>query len=179
MPDPRRRRGRRSPWSWLLTLIGAGLASGERNVRAIGQGVAAQADDLAVALAPPHGRRPSTATVRRARRLVAVAAREDGLARSAVGERAESAPAAWQGVALDGKVVRGANRHGAAVPLVSLVRPADGVVLGQIAVAAKSNEIAAAPRLLAGRPLTGVGITLAALLAQRDLAGQLRQHGGH
>jgi predicted transposase YbfD/YdcC len=179
VPDPRRRRGRRSPWSLLLTLIVAGLASGERNVRAIGQGVAEHADDLAVALAPPHGRLPSTATLRRARRLVDVAALEDGLARSAVGERAESAPAAWQGVGLDGKVVRGTNRHGAAVPLVSLVRPADGVVLGQIAVAAKSNEIAAAPRLLAGRPLTGVVITLDALLAQRDLAGQLRQQGGH
>ncbi len=36
VPDPRQRRGQRYSWSLLLTLITAALASGERNVRAIG-----------------------------------------------------------------------------------------------------------------------------------------------
>jgi predicted transposase YbfD/YdcC len=62
---------------------------------------------------------------------------------------------------------------------VSLVRHAGGCVLGQVAVAAKSNEITAAPRLLAGRDLTGTVVTMDALLTQRALAQQIRRQGGH
>jgi predicted transposase YbfD/YdcC len=75
--------------------------------------------------------------------------------------------------------VRGANRHGAQVHLVSLVRHADGRVLGQVAVADKSNEITAAPRLLARRDLAGTVTTADALLTQRALAAQIRAQGGH
>jgi len=38
---------------------------------------------------------------------------------------------------------------------VRLVRHSDALVLGQVRVADKSNEITAAPRLLAGRDLPG------------------------
>jgi predicted transposase YbfD/YdcC len=88
-------------------------------------------------------------------------------------------PPVWLGLALDGKAVRGANRHGAQVSLVSVVRHDDGRVLAQRAVADKSNEITAAPRLLAGRDLTGTVTTVDALLAQRELAAQIRAQGGH
>ena len=74
--------------------------------------------------------------------------------------------------------MRGANRHGAKVHLVSLVRHADAVVLGQVRVADKSNEITAAPRLLAGRDLTGTVTTMDALLTQRELAAQIRRRRG-
>ena len=59
-----------------------------------------------------------------------------------------------------------------------LVRHGDGAVLGQVAVAAKSNEITAVPRLLAGRDLTGTVTTLDALLTQRAIAAQIRAQGG-
>jgi predicted transposase YbfD/YdcC len=85
----------------------------------------------------------------------------------------------WVGLALDGKAVRGANRHGTQVHLVGLVRHDDGRVLGQVAVADKSNEITAAPRLLAGRDLRGTVTTVDALLTQRELARQIRRQGGH
>jgi predicted transposase YbfD/YdcC len=83
------------------------------------------------------------------------------------------------GQAVDGKAVRGANRHGAQVHLVSLVRHDDARVLRQVAVAEKSNEITAAPRLLADRDLTGAVVTMDALLTQRSLAEQIRRQGGH
>jgi len=75
--------------------------------------------------------------------------------------------------------VRGANRHGARLHLVGLARHADGRVLAQRAVAAKGNEIAAAPEVLAGRDLAGRVVTMDALLAQRALARQIRAQGGH
>ncbi len=182
VPDPRQRRGQRYSWSLLLTLITAALASGERNVRAIGQWGAEHADELVAALAPPRGRLPSTATLRRALRAVDVTGLEQRLAALAAGLPVESpSPTAgsWVGQAIDGKAVRGANRHGANLHLVGLVRHGDGVVLDQVAVAEKGNEITAAPRLLAGRDLHGTVTTMDALLAQRDLAAQIRHQGGH
>jgi len=179
VPDPRRARGRRYAWPLLLTLIAAALASGQSNLRAIGQWVAEHAEELGAALVPPRGRLPSTATLRRALRAVDVVALEERLARFGAGLPAPMPTGPWQGQAIDGKEVRGANRHGAALHLVGLVRHADGVVLGQIAVLDKSNEIMAAPRLLAGRDLSGTVTTTDALLAQRGLAAQIRRQGGH
>jgi predicted transposase YbfD/YdcC len=113
---------------------------------------------------------------------VDVAALEACVAAFVAGLPPAPAPArrtGWEGQALDGKAVRGANRHGARVHLVSLVRHADAAVLGQVAVTDKSNEITAAPRLLAGRDLAGAVMTMDAQLAQRALAGQSRRQGGH
>lgn len=183
VPDPRRRRGRRYAWPLLLTLITAAVASGERNLRAIGQWVGEHADELVTALDPPRGRLPSTATLRRALRAIDVVVLEQRLAALAAGLPVPPGPppaaGPWAGQAIDGKAVRGANRHGASVHLVGLVRHADGVVLGQVAVADKSTELTAAPALLAARDLTGTVTTMDALLTQRPLAAQIRAQGGH
>ena len=187
VPDPRKARGKRHAWPLILTLIGAALASGQQGVRAIGQWVAEHAEELVALLEPPRGRLPSGSTVRRALRTVDVEALEGRVAAFVAGlaadpppgSRVEGAAPAWVGLAVDGKAVRGANRHGAAVHLVGLVRHADGLVLGQVRVAAKSNEITAAPVLLEGRELAGTVITVDALLTQRALAAQIRRQGGH
>jgi predicted transposase YbfD/YdcC len=176
VPDPRHRRGRRYAWPLLLTLIAAALASGEQNLRAIGQWVTEHADELVALLEPPRRRLPSTATLRRALRTVDLVALERCLTALAAGPPATGA---WRGLAVDGKAVRGANRHGAAVHLVGLVRHGTGAVLGQVAIAAKGNEITAVPRLLAGRDLTGTVTTLDALLTQRGIAAQIRAQHGH
>jgi predicted transposase YbfD/YdcC len=191
VPDPRHRRGQRYPWPVLLTLIAAALVSGQQGMRAIGQWVAEHAEELRPLLDLPPGRVPSPATLRRAVRAVEVEVLEERIGRFVAGLPAPPVPAPaptaapatsllpWVGLALDGKAVRGANRHGATVHLVSLVRHDDGRVLGQRAVADKSNEITAAPRLLARRDLTGTVTTMDALLTQRELAAQIGAQGGH
>ena len=178
VPDPRQARGKRHAWSLILVLIGAALVSGQHNVRAIGQWVAERREELVALLHPPAGRLPSTPTLRRALRAVDIDALEQRIAASARRVPA-SPPGRWSGQAVDGKAVRGANTHGAQVHLVSLVRHADGGVLGQARVPDKSNEITAAPRLLAGRDLAGTVTTMDALLTQRALAAQIRRQGGH
>jgi predicted transposase YbfD/YdcC len=135
------------------------------------------------------GRVPSAATLRRTVRAVDLAALEAQIGAFVAALPAPLPPPAspaaaprtpgWIGVALDGKAVRGANRHGATVHLVGLVRHDDGRVLRQVAVADKSNEITAVPRLLAGRDLRGTVTTMDALLTQRALAAQIRAQGGH
>jgi predicted transposase YbfD/YdcC len=190
VPDPRQRRGRRYRWPVLLTLIAAALVSGQQGMRAIGQWVSEHAEELGAVLDLPPGRVPSAATLRRVVRGVDLAALEAELARfvAALPASPPPAPAAaprplplagWIGLALDGKAVRGANRHGAQIHLVGLVRHDDGRVLGQVAVADKSNEITAAPRLLARHALGGTVTTMDAMLTQRELASQIRAQGGH
>ena len=186
VPDPRQPRGRRYPWPVLLTVIAAALVSGQRGMRGIGQWVAEHAEELGPLLDLAPGRVPSAATLRRTVRCVDLAALEARLAAfvADLPERppvaaAAPAPLPWRGVALDGKALRGANRHGAKVHLVSLVRHDDGRVLGQVAVADKSNEITAAPRVLARQNLRGTVTTMDALLTQHALASQILAQGGH
>jgi predicted transposase YbfD/YdcC len=187
VPDPRHARGQRYPWPLLLTLVSAAMLSGQRGMRGIGQWVSEHAADLIGLLEPAPRRLPSTSTLRRAVRAVDVEALEARIAAfvvqlpappAAVAARGAGSPA-WIGQAMDGKAVRGANRHGARVHLLSLVRHTPGFVLGQRPVAEKSNEIPAAPDLLRGHDLTGTVTTVDAQLTQRALAQQILDQGGH
>src|SRR5688500_13581516 len=182
VPDPRRARGQRYGWPFVLTLIAAAVVSGQRSMRAIGQWAQEHADERVAALAPPRGRVPSTDTLRRAMQRVdvdALEARLAGFLAAVPSPPPPPATAPWVGLALDGKAVRGANRHGARVHLVSLARHGDGRVLAQRAVAHRRGEVSAAPRLRAGRDLAGTVTTTDALLATRARARQVRAQGGH
>lgn len=179
VPDPRQARGRRHAWGLILTLVGAALASGAQGMEAIIRWVGERQEELCAQLRPPRGALPSGSTLRRAVRAVDCAALERRVSAFVAGLPAPTPPPRWEGWAVDGKAVRGAQRHGAKVHLVSAVRHTDAVVLRQAAVGAKTNEITAAPGLLAGRDLTGVVVTMDALLAQRALLGQIVQQGGH
>lgn len=178
VPDPRKARGQRYPWILLLTLVSAALVSGNPNGRAIGQWVEEHADELAQELDRAGRPLPSESTLRRALRGVDVAELEERIKRFTDAPREPKPETTWEGVAVDGKEVRGARAHGRVVHLVAAVRH-DGVVLAETAVANKSNEITAAPRLLHGLDLHGKVVTVDALLAQRNLARQIRQQGGH
>jgi len=178
VPDPRKARGKRYPWTLLLTLVSAALASGQRSGRGIGQWVHEQAEGLAALLDRPGRSLPSEATLRRAVRTVDVAALEERLGALGARRPARAGDAtALQGLAMDGKEVRGTRAHGVVTHLLSLARH-DGTVLGEMAVEGKTNEITAAPQLLAGRDLAGAVVTVDALLAHQPLARQIReQHG--
>jgi hypothetical protein len=80
-------------------------------------------------------------------------------------------------IAIDGKTVRGARTAKAVAPhLVAAFDHAAGTVLGQVAVAAKSNEIPAVRDLLACFDLTGAVVTVDAMHTQTDTA--ITQAGG-
>jgi predicted transposase YbfD/YdcC len=83
-------------------------------------------------------------------------------------------------VNLDGKTLRGTIALGQTigVHLLAAYQADDGRVLAQVAVGHKTNEIGAAPALLAQLDLTGVVVTGDAMHAQRDLSTQVVQAGG-
>src|SRR5215218_9071662 len=85
-----------------------------------------------------------------------------------------------QVVAIDGKTSRGSadrSRGQAALHLVSAWATASGLVLGQEATDAKSNEITAIPRLLRLLALDGCVVTMDAMGCQRTIAAQLQEQG--
>ena len=90
---------------------------------------------------------------------------------------AETAP--WQGQAVDGKAVRGAQAQGAKVQLVSLVEHGTGRVRKQVRVRDTSNAITAVPSVLSDQALPGTVTPMDALLTQHALAQQIRDQHGH
>jgi predicted transposase YbfD/YdcC len=83
-------------------------------------------------------------------------------------------------VALDGKTSRRSHDRGAgkaALHLVSAWASANGLVLGQIATADKSNEITAIPALLRLLDLEGCTVTIDAMGCQTTIAAQIVEQG--
>lgn len=81
-----------------------------------------------------------------------------------------------QVVAVDGKTLRGSHDRGrgkAALHLVSAWATASGLVLGQVATDAKSNEITAIPALLKLLALDGATVTIDAMGCQTAIATQI------
>jgi predicted transposase YbfD/YdcC len=183
VPDPRNARGKRHPWPLLLTLIAAALVGGQRSQRAIGQWVTEHGHELLTQLPIPQRPLPSASTLRRALLAIDVDRLEARIAQFVHGlDQALPPPpttGAWHGQAVDGKAVRGANRHGAKLHLVSLVRHGSARVRKQVRVREKSNEITAVPALLAGLDLRGTVTTMDALLCQQAIARQIVAQNGH
>lgn len=83
-------------------------------------------------------------------------------------------------LSIDGKTLRGTIPAGArqGVHLMAAYLPQQGVVLAQVEVGAKTNEITAAPQLLKMVDLRGVVVTGDAMQAQKGLSVQVVADGG-
>ncbi len=83
-------------------------------------------------------------------------------------------------LAVDGKTLRGTipAGHTAGIHLVAAYLPTVGLVLAQLAVDQKENEIVVVPTLLAHLDLTGVVVVGDAMQTQRDLSIQIVEAGG-
>lgn len=83
IPDPRKARGKRYSWLFLLTLVSAALASGQRSGHAIAHWVSLHAAELRERLRPPRASMPSESTLGRAVRDLDILELEQRLARHA------------------------------------------------------------------------------------------------
>jgi predicted transposase YbfD/YdcC len=201
VPDPRKRKGQSHRWLTLLCLIAAALASAQRTPRAIARWVKEHRAELFALLPASVSRLPSEATLRRALALLPVSRLEQALSTfcpappvqpsadlaahspappaQPLSDQTSEPPPALQGLAIDGKAIRGVGRDGHPCHLVSLVRHSDARVLGQVQVAQKRDERSAVPSLLEDRDLTGQVITLDALHTLRPTARLIRARNGH
>ncbi len=188
VPDPRKARGKRYPWSFLLALVSGALASGQQTAHAIAHWITLHATELREQLQPPRATMPSESTIRRLLRHIDVQKLDQQVTQHNQQLAAETPKTGTittptgevlQGQVIDGKERRGVRAHGQTLCLMGLVQHGSGIVLAQTEVEPKSNEIPAAPQWLAGRDLRGTVTTMDALLAQRDLAQQIVDQHGH
>jgi predicted transposase YbfD/YdcC len=127
-------------------------------------------------------RGPSLATVHRVLHRVDVPALE-----ARVGRWLQQVRAAWlgsaarwlDGIAIDGKTLRGARRLGAEdAYLLSAYGQRDGLVLGEVAVPDATNELGVVDALLDGLPLACETVTFDALFTQWAVAERVVRAGG-
>jgi predicted transposase YbfD/YdcC len=86
-----------------------------------------------------------------------------------------------QVIAFDGKTVRGSHDRAdgkAPIHMVSAWASANRLVLAQVKVDAKSNEITAIPELLRALAIEGCIVTIDAMGCQREIAQQIVEQGG-
>lgn len=84
-------------------------------------------------------------------------------------------------IAIDGKCLRRSLDKAskkAAIYMVSAWAQHNNLVLGQVKVDDKSNEITAIPKLLSRLDIAGAVITIDAMSCQKKIAEQIRQQGG-
>jgi hypothetical protein len=169
LPDPRMHRGRRYCLAGLLATGIAAVIAGSRSFAAIGQWAADAGPEVLAGLGAGRGAAEES-TYRRTFALVS-ADWLDWVLGAWLHTRAARV-AGRLVIAVDGKTVRGAkNKDGKAPHLVAALVHGVGTVLGQVAVAAKTNEIPAVQDLLRGfADLAGAVITLDALNAQAETA---------
>lgn len=181
IPDPRKARGRRHPWAGLLLLVVAALLSGANSQRAIARWGhdTGRRRRRRLGLARPEG--PSLATLHRLLRRVPVADLE-----AALGQWLQQLRAIWRrdgprwldGVAVDGKTLRGARRLGAHdAHLLSACCQRAALVLGQMAVPDSTNELGAIGRFLARLLLEGETLTFDAEFTHAAVAQQVLDGG--
>lgn len=179
VPDPRAKRGVRHPFAGLLLISICAVLSGARSFAAIAEWAA---DTGSHGLAELGIGAPDASTIRR------VLTKADGQEfDTAIGGwvtaqlDAVSAATGRRALAFDGKTVRGARRHDErARHLMACLDHTSGVVIGQVNVAGKSNEIPMAAELLDTiADLNGVVVTADALHTQRKHAEYLHRRGAH
>jgi predicted transposase YbfD/YdcC len=178
VPDPRDPRGVRHGLATLLTLAQTAVLAGARTLLAIAEWTQdADRDTLSRIGIPTDQALPSESTMRRTLALLDaddLDARLAGWMATRVGHLAGR-----QVIAVDGKTMRGARTTAGAPHLVAAFDHSAGAVLGQLAVASKSNEIPALRDLLDSMDITDAVVSADAMHCQRETANHITDRGGH
>lgn len=165
--DPRKPRGVRHPVATIVAMAICAALCGARSFCAIAEWTQTLSRDALRKLGSKRPTPPSEPTIRRVlQRLDA-----DRLDAQFGQWLTAQNPLAGRGLAVDGKTVRGAHdAHRAAPHLLSAILHQEAVVLGQLKVDEKTNEIPKLTELLDPLPLKGAVVTADAMHTQQNTA---------
>ena len=180
IPDFRSTHGQRHPLAAILALVCSALLCGYRSYTAIAEWGRNYGARLTHVLGFTR-RPPCAATLHTVLRGVEREALEVNLGAWAEDLLAATPPAqdAAEGIAIDGKTLRGSQQQGApGAHLLSALGHRLGLTLAQHAVADKTNEIPVVMEWLRQVVLEGRVVTMDALRTQRAIAQQIVAAGG-
>jgi predicted transposase YbfD/YdcC len=185
--DGRCDQGRVHPVAVVLALCAAAVVAGMRSFTAIAGWAGDVPAELLAQLYGQSAQAPSKATIWRvvtgADATAVDAVIGAWLARQSAARESDTDPSALVAIAVDGKTVRGATDiEGNQVHLLAAATHTDALVLGQVDVGAKTNEIPMFAPLLDRLASTGVDLTQAVITAdalhtQRAHAEYLHERG--
>lgn len=175
LTDPRKARGVRYELVHLLTFLILAKLGGEDKMKGMAEWVQLRGKDLVHMLQLSREKLPHQTTYERVLEAMDIDEFEQ-----VVGDFFRQQAGSNLTVTLDGKVLRGSIAEGETqgVHLLAAYVPEQGVVLMQVEVERKANEIVAAPHLLAAIDLRECVVTGDAMFTQRDLCEQIVLGGG-
>jgi DDE_Tnp_1-associated/Transposase DDE domain len=179
--DHRSNQGKRHELGALLVLMCTGMLCGCRGPVALAEWAARQESVLLKAMGFARGKAPSYGTLQRTARDLNVESFErvlQGWAEEVLAGQGQVGE--LQGVALDGKVLRG-SREGLlpGMHLLAALAHQVGLTLAQVAVPPTTNEPKASLPLLAGLSLTNRVVTADAAFMQREVCQFIIHQQGH
>ena len=173
--DPRKARGIRYSFVHLLAFLVLAKLGGEDGMKGISEWVKLRGQGLVNLLGLERETMPHQTTYERLLDKLDIEAFERVLGDFFAQDRPDKIT-----ITIDGKVLRGTIPSGQTqgVHLLAAYVPEEGVVLMQVEVERKANEIVAAPTLLAALDLRDCVVTGDAMFTQRDLCEQIILAGG-
>ncbi len=184
LPDKRKARGKLYPLALLLTVAILAKLADQNQIRAVAHWAKLRQHQLAQLFGLKRATMPHHTTWSR---VLGGAVEPAALTKLVAGFLAQRVQGPGQIparasliLAIDGKTLRGTIPLGQTrgVHLVAAYLPAQGVVLAQIAVEVKQNEIVVAPKVLANIDLRGMVVVGDAMFCQRELSVQIVGRGG-
>lgn len=178
LTDTRDKRGKIYPLGMLLTTVIMAKLSGEDKPSGIAQWIRLRCDAFVKLFQCKHKRMPCLNTIRTVLEDVVSLAELEALFRQYLHDRYGGEQS--QLIAIDGKTMRGTipKGHAQGVHLLAAYLPREGVVLQQVMVEDKENEISVAPHLLAALDLKKKIVCGDALHTQRQLSVDILAAGG-
>ena len=176
--DRRKRRGCRYPLALILLLVVLAKLGGEDKPQGIADWARARAGLFVTAFGLARPGLPCANTYRNTLRDTVPVDDLEAHLRRFLAQLPRPGPGSQ--IALDGKTLRGTIPTGdnQGLHLLAAYGPAQGLVLQQVAVDGKENEISAAPRVLEALDLRGKVVTGDAMFAHRGLSKQIVAAGG-
>lgn len=183
IPDFRQAQGRRHSLLAMLLLACAAMLCGATGESAIAEWAANYGQQWRQRLGFTHQKGPHQSTVQRVLKGIDCAALEAAVARWSQQVLAAcpspDIPLPFEAMAIDGKTLRASSRGGTAnAHLLSALSQRLGLVLGQVAVPDKTNEITAMDDLLSALVLDGWAVTTDAMFTHTAIAQTILDAGG-
>ena len=167
MADPRKPRGVRHPVVTVLAIAVCAALSGARGFTAVADWAKSLSSETLRKLGSERHEPPSEPTIRRVLQAIDAPAFDARIGEWVITQ----APLAGKALAVDGKTLRGSHDAGKRpVQLLSAILHHETLVVGQLAVSEKTNEIPRLRELLHPLPLEGTVVTADALHTQKKTA---------
>lgn len=177
LTDKRKARGKRYSLATMLTLSVLAKLGGEDTPEGMAAWVKYRWTELRRALGLKYERMPHATTYRRVLGLAVDIEEFEAV----LGRFFKRSAGQTEQLAMDGKSMRGTIESGQTrgVHLLALYAVETGVVLKQVDVLTKENEISAAPKVLTALDLKDKVVSGDAMFTQRELSRQIVGAGGH